>query len=149
MKKNIALLIMLFAIMLLGSVLYYKHYQESKETLTEVPVGQEGTEQENVFTDEVTMQVGEMTIASGITLSLNSFVADNRCPIDVNCIEAGAVTVNLTMISGDQKVTRNFPSDEVPFQFAGTSVSLIKVSPEANSKVEIKPEDYRVTFKIQ
>jgi hypothetical protein len=117
--------------------------------LIEVPDGQEQTEQEPTFTDEVTMQVGEMAIVSGITLSLNSFVADNRCPIDVNCIEAGAVTVNLTMISGDQKVTRNFPSDEVPFQFAGTSVSLIKVTPEVRSGVEIKPEDYRVTFKVQ
>lgn len=108
------------------------------------------------FVPHVSSPVNEVALApdvtaevSGLSIRFNSLVQDNRCPVDVQCIEAGAVTVNVTLEYEGKSETRNLPSDEVPHEFMGNKISIIAVSPEARSTVSIKPNQYKVTFKVE
>ena len=75
-------------------------------------------------------------------------IADNRCPVDVTCIEAGAVTAHVTMYDSDKVEERNFPSDEVPYKFGDYSISIVRAAPVARSTVEIDPDSYIVIFHV-
>lgn len=97
----------------------------------------------------ITLAVGQTTQVAGLTLTLNSFVQDNRCPADVQCIEAGAVTVNLTAVQKGQTTTENFASDEAPHKFGQHTVSIIDIKPERKSQQEITQKQYRITFRIE
>ena len=101
----------------------------------------------SVNTDLI-LAIGQTTTISNLSITLNSFVQDNRCPIDVQCIEAGAVTVNVTYKVGSSTKTINMPSDEVPQKFAGYSISIKKIDPPRLSKKTISPIDYVITFHI-
>jgi hypothetical protein len=108
------------------------------------------------FIPQASASVNEVTIApdvtaevSGFTIRFNSLVQDSRCAVDVQCIEAGAVTVNATFEYEGESETRNLPSDEVPYEFMGHKVSIVGVTPEARSTVSIKPNQYKVTFKVE
>ena len=108
------------------------------------------------FIPQASASVNEVTLApdvtaevSGLSIRFNSLVQDSRCAVDVQCIEAGAVNVNVTLEYEGKSETRNLPSDEVPYEFNGHEISIIAVSPEARSTVSIKPNEYRVTFKVE
>lgn len=102
-----------------------------------------------VVINEITLSKGTTAEVSGLSLTFNHFVADYRCPVDVQCIQAGAIVVNVTMEMDSKKETRNFPSDEVPYEFAGKAISIVKIAPEAHSEKTIAEEDYRITFKVE
>lgn len=104
---------------------------------------------ENSTTREsVSIGVGEKGSVGDVTITLNELIADNRCPVDVECIEGGAITTNVTFASGETEKTLNMPSDEVPQEFAGHQISIENVEPATRSTVTIQPNDYRVTFRV-
>lgn len=96
-----------------------------------------------------TIKVGETQTARGISITVNSFVQDSRCPIDVTCIQAGAVTVNVTMKGLEDFVTRNVSSGENPFIFDGSMISIVDVQPAPKANQVISPEDYEITFRVE
>lgn len=98
-------------------------------------------------TTEVTIGPGQTGIIGGLSITFNSFVQDSRCPIDVQCIQAGAVTVNVTLSAGGQSEVRNFPSDEVPYSFGSYKIFIENIAPPRRSKTEIPPAEYRITFR--
>lgn len=98
--------------------------------------------------ENVTLGVGDTGEAAGVTITFNELVQDNRCPIDVVCIEGGAVTVNITLASGDETTTLNKASDEAPLVFAGYEVSIVGVAPEAVSTRTIDKDEYEITFHV-
>ena len=93
--------------------------------------------------------VGRSGRVGDFTLKLNSMVADNRCPVDVQCIEAGAVTVSVTVQHDGIVETRTIASDEVPHRFGKYRLSIINVAPEARSTVRIGANGYTVTFYVE
>ncbi len=97
----------------------------------------------------ITLKVGETKTAGSLSLTLNSFVQDSRCPIDVTCIQAGAVTVNVTMNDGVNTETRNFPSDEAPYVFGAHTISISDIAPPRKANQEIPPGEYVITFQVQ
>jgi len=99
--------------------------------------------------EEVALAVGETGSFSNLSVTLNQFVADYRCPVDVQCIEAGAVVVNITLKAGEEELTLNKPSDEVPLEFAGHKISIVDTNPPAMSGKVIDQKDYVVTFFIE
>lgn len=98
---------------------------------------------------EATLAVGQTVNFSNISLTFNEFIADYRCPADAQCIEAGAVVVNITLRAGEEELTLNKPSDEVPLEFAGYKVSIVDTNPPAMSGKVINQKDYVVTFLIE
>lgn len=97
----------------------------------------------------VTLMIGETKTVGDLSLTLNSFVQDSRCPIDVTCIQAGAVTVNVTMNEGAASETRNFPSDEAPYVFGAHMISISDIAPLRKANQEIAPEEYVIMFKVK
>lgn len=104
---------------------------------------------ESMTTGDLTLGTGEKGSVGTLSLTFNELVQDSRCPVDVVCIEAGAVNTNVTLTSGSETETLNVPSDEVPHQFGGYAISITKIAPDRKSRVEIPQSAYRVTFHIE
>lgn len=97
---------------------------------------------------DITLGVGQTGKVGGLSVTFNSFVQDSRCPIDVVCIQAGAVNVNVTLSDSEHSITKNMPSDEVPYEFDGYKVSIVSIAPPRESKKDIPSGAYRITFHI-
>lgn len=96
----------------------------------------------------IVLAVGQKEKVSDLTITLNAFVQDSRCPIDVTCIQAGAVNVNLTLADASHTITKNFSSDEAPYHFGRYSISIVDIAPARESKKEILANQYKITFHV-
>lgn len=97
---------------------------------------------------DVTLGVGQKGRVGDLEISFNSFLQDSRCPIDVQCIQAGAVNINVTFTTGPHSETKNMPSDEVPQRFDRYQISSVNIVPARKSKVEIPANAYKITFHV-
>jgi hypothetical protein len=93
--------------------------------------------------------VGETVFINGVKITLNAVVQDNRCPVDAQCIEGGAINTNVTLQSSTDKETRNMPSDEVPISFDSYKISIEKITPPRLSNSEPNSLSYRITFRVR
>lgn len=93
--------------------------------------------------------VGKSIFINGVRITLNRIVQDSRCPIDVQCIQAGWVTANITLESDTDKETKNISSNIVSLAFDSYQISIenVKPSPVAGSAPE--PASYLVTFRVR
>lgn len=98
--------------------------------------------------DTIVLPVGRTGQVGGLFVRFDSLVADNRCPIDVVCIEAGAVTAKVTLSYDESVESLNLPQDQVPHEFAGHRVSIVKAMPEARSTISIPSDEYVVEFRV-
>lgn len=98
--------------------------------------------------EEITLRVGQTGVAAGLTVTFNELTNDYRCPVDVNCIQAGAVVANITLNDGAEQITFNKPSDEVPTWWRGYEMSIVSITPEARSSIVIEQSAYQVTFLV-
>lgn len=98
--------------------------------------------------DSAEIGIRETKTIQGLSITLNKIVGDYRCPIDAVCIEAGAITANVTFKAGAQSKTFNMASDEVPQTFAGYSISITGTKPSRIAAEEPNPQSYRVTFRV-
>ncbi|MCR4274848.1 MAG: hypothetical protein NUW02_02245 [Candidatus Campbellbacteria bacterium] len=145
MKKIFYIVI---GLVILSGVSYVIFSSRTQEPIT--------PEDENQNTDdgrvrapaEVALGVGKTGEGAGLSLTLNKVVSDSRCPTDVQCIWAGAVTVDVTLQSGTEKTTVTMVENEQPVTFAGYRVSLLSVTPTPKSTISINPQEYVVTFYI-
>ena len=116
----------------------------------EVSILEEATREEaGLKQNEGIIGIGETKLLKGIKITLNSVVQDNRCPVDAECIEGGAITANVTFMSDTDKETFNMPSDEVPRGFDAWQVSIIGVKPSRISAKDPDPNSYQVTFRVE
>lgn len=95
------------------------------------------------------ISIGQTKNINGVSVTLHEVVQDSRCPVDVNCIEAGAITAKVTFKSGAQTKTFNMASDEIPQQFGGKKVSIIDVNPPLVSSIQPNKNNYIVTFEVK
>jgi hypothetical protein len=96
----------------------------------------------------ITLGVGEKGKVGTLEITFNSLVQDYRCPVDMECMEGGAVTANVTFAQGTHSETKNMPSDEIPQSFDGYQISIAGVAPPLKSKKQIPPKAYRITFHV-
>ncbi len=97
---------------------------------------------------EGSIGVGETKLISGVKITLNSIVADSRCPAGVQCIQAGWVTANVSLLSDTDKETVNMNSNASPKGFDSFLVSIVDVTPKKTVSREIAPSDYRIMFRV-
>ena len=136
--KKVITIIFSVAMVLVFAVYFYP----ANPALAPVIVPENGTP------DILTLPVGRTGTIGDISVTFNELVADYRCPVDVTCIQAGAVVANITISSLDKTETFNLPQDEVPRSFGKYLVSIESAKPEARSTVRINPGEYVVTFKV-
>ncbi len=146
MNKYIALILIIG----IGVFLYFNNNRPNKEIPQSETESEVGNETGRVMAPgEVILGVGQTGNFSNLSLTFNEFIADYRCPIDVQCIQAGAVVANITLKSEEEELTLNKPSDEVPLEFAGYEISIVNTNPPAMSQKIIDPKDYVVTFSVE
>ena len=97
---------------------------------------------------EIVLSINQSAKIDDLILTLNSIPNDYRCPIDVQCIQAGAINANVMFEVLGKSVSRNMPSDEVRQEYEGYKISIVDINPPAMSKTSIDQEDYKITFKI-
>jgi len=109
-------------------------------------------------TQETVVDLGaEITLAPGATASVSGtaltvrFVAvteDSRCPVDVTCIWAGEVKVQLEVKVS--LVASEMTLREGDSAVAGVyRVTLLRVEPRPASSGRIAARDYRATLKVE
>lgn len=94
------------------------------------------------------LKIGEIKKINNVNVTLTSVNQDNRCPVDVQCIRAGDVTVGLHLEDDFQKKDTQLVSTEV-YDFKPYSISIENIDPLKSSTVEIDPSDYEITIKVE
>ena len=74
-------------------------------------------------------------------------VEDSRCPIGVQCIQAGTVRIRarVTQNGGTRDVTLSLGE---PLVVEGGELSLVRVCPYPVYRSPIRPNDYRFSFRL-
>jgi hypothetical protein len=99
--------------------------------------------------ENVSLKMGETGQKDNLHMTFTSVVQDSRCPIDVQCIQAGTVVINTTLSAHGKTINKNISLDKGSGEFEGYKISVISVSPDRKSKSEIKSNAYIVTFHIE
>ena len=94
------------------------------------------------------IRVGETGFINGVRITFNSIVQDSRCPVDVQCIQAGWVTANVTLQSNTDKETKDIASNEAPTAFDSYQISIEDIKPTRMSTFNPLPGSYTLTFKV-
>jgi cytoskeletal protein RodZ len=96
----------------------------------------------------VSGKLGQTITFAGVNGTLKEVVEDSRCPIGVQCIQAGTVRVKVRFSYGSlaQDVTLTLNQ---PFTMYGYTITLTDVKPEKKAGVTISSSDYVFTFLIK
>lgn len=95
------------------------------------------------------VSIGQSVFINGVRITLNKIVQDSRCPADVQCIQAGSVTVNVTLQSDTDKETTDISSVANPIAFDSYKISVKNVSPSRIAGSILEPGKYAVVFNVQ
>lgn len=109
------------------------------------PVGTTTTSTPNSIFLETT--IGRAANGLGVTITPISVVEDSRCPIDVQCIQAGTVRLQATLASGLGTGTQVFTLG-TPITTETETVTLFSVTPTKEAGKAISSSDYRFIFKV-
>ena len=92
--------------------------------------------------------IGAGASAFDVKITPEAIVEDSRCPLDVQCIQAGTVRVQALVTQHGTTTTQVFTLN-TPIDVDGTTIELIAADPAKYSTVTTSPADYRFTFRIQ
>lgn len=96
---------------------------------------------------DVTLELNELAQFDGISIRPLSIEEDSRCPVDVQCIQAGTVRVNVEIKSNaGSKIALLELADA--FIVEGKTITLASVLPLKNSKVTVADAEYRLMFRV-
>jgi hypothetical protein len=98
--------------------------------------------------NDTRLRVGQTGVVDDLTISLNSFVSDNRCPTDVQCIVKGSAKFSITLTNKNNEAKTLTIDEDKAITFAGHTISIASVFPEKVSTVSIESSQYRVTFHV-
>ncbi|MEI6479833.1 MAG: hypothetical protein WCO21_03370 [bacterium] len=142
MNKKILLIATLLTVAL--SVWGVDTYLNTSKTINWVP---------NPMLDSsnIALSIGETKSVNGIKITLNKIASDSRCPIGVQCIQAGTVVAEVQAINGTDTQIINVEygaSKSVSDKFNKYNVSLIEVAPNKTADSETNISEYKLTFRI-
>ncbi|OGI64121.1 hypothetical protein A2914_00230 [Candidatus Nomurabacteria bacterium RIFCSPLOWO2_01_FULL_41_21] len=119
-------------------------------TGTNTSIGSTSTSTTSTTITETTLsaKIGQTISLSGVTGTVKELVEDSRCPIDVECIQAGTVKVKVNFVYGalNQNVTLTLDQELAMY---GRSITLVDVKPDKVSGTTIASSDYVFTFLIK
>lgn len=90
-----------------------------------------------------TLALNETGESHGWTVTPLELVADSRCAVDVECIQAGTVDVRVRVGSTTHTLTLAEPRE-----VDGGTITLVQVTPEMRSNVRIGLSGYRFSFLV-
>lgn len=95
------------------------------------------------------VRVGQSVLIQGVRITLRNIVQDSRCPVDVQCIQAGNVTAEVELQSNTDKDVVRITSGKSPVLFDTFNVSIDMVIPTPSSNKQINQDEYRIVFKVE
>ena len=145
-SKRGILAIIACCVVVLISYEYYQH-QNFLETTKQEVVKKPPVVDIRVA-DPNSLYIGQGKIIGGLSVKLNDFIDDNRCPTDVKCIQAGAASFNVTLEDGTTTRTRMLSSKGNKETLNDYTIAITKVSPERLASKGIPKDTYVVTFNV-
>lgn len=91
--------------------------------------------------------IGQTVSGLGVNITPLAVLQDSRCPIDVQCIQAGTVKMQARLVSGLGTGTQEFTIGQ-PILTEAETITLADVSPQPTAGVKIKDSDYIFRFEI-
>ena len=87
---------------------------------------------------------------SKITIKFVSLIEDSRCPIGVNCIQAGNARIKVEISNGTNKeiFEINTTMGVKGASFGGYAINLIELTPIPRNNVKINQNSYKAKFSI-
>jgi hypothetical protein len=105
--------------------------------------------------ESFTLGVGESTRVedTDLTVSFDEVSSDSRCPVDVNCIQAGEALVQLALRSGEGERTvieLTVPpgGSSPPKRFGSFLITVVELNPQKVSDQSVEPSAYVATIRI-
>ena len=92
--------------------------------------------------------VGKSVFINGVLITLNKVLQDSRCPIDSQCIQAGWVTMNVTLKSDTGQETREMATYAAPIGFDSYQIFIEDVQPLPRTGTAPDANSYQVTFRV-
>jgi hypothetical protein len=99
--------------------------------------------------ETVGVRFGETVTALNLSIRPTRLLEDSRCPVDVQCIQAGRVTAEIEFISGGQTRRENISTDGNAVIFESFRIRLEEVRPEARVGVTIEDSQYLLILTVQ
>ena len=106
------------------------------------------TSTQTPLADASNVALGQRAYADGPIIQPVEVLEDSRCPMNARCVWAGRVRVKMLWIRGN--------GEKQPFEvtlgestpLADGSIALESVRPGKMTNVELKPADYRFSFRF-
>lgn len=96
----------------------------------------------------ISAKIGRLANISGLELTPIKVTEDSRCPVDVTCIQAGTVKVEVRLKSGSGQATQVFTLNE-PVTTETETITLIEAFPPKKAGVQITNAQYQFTFEVE
>lgn len=99
--------------------------------------------------NEVSLQggIGEQLRGLGVEIIPIRVIEDSRCPLGVQCVQAGTVRIAATVVSGTGTSSATLSLHQL-FTTETETIILIAVNPAPEAGRTIAAKDYRFTFKV-
>lgn len=93
--------------------------------------------------------VSESALIGYVRVTLNEIIEDSRCPVDVECIQAGRVVVSVSLESDTDFEVGNISSDGTSLLFDAYRVSVVDVDPARVASHTPEEEEYQITVMVE
>lgn len=97
---------------------------------------------------KVTLALGQTPKVGALTITPTTVAQDSRCPVDVQCIQAGTVEVTLSLAHGGASSKQTVALGKTITTDTET-ITFVAVSPERTSGTAPASGAYRFTFDIE
>lgn len=141
MNKKIVAIVVVVLVVLLSVFFLYKNKFQYVQTNEPAPLP--------VRVEDLQTKVGETAYGNtDISITPLKIIEDSRCPANVNCIWAGRIIVKAKIAEGEVGKEYSFTEGEKLSTDFG-EITMTEVTPVPLAGQQIKPEDYRFTFRIE
>lgn len=141
------LTILLLLALIFAGYFFYKEADQASIIVNEPEQVEEPSKDDPLPYGPVTISVGEKVEIGNVFLRVLSVEEESRCPIDVQCIQAGTVRVLVEVVSGmgtstDTLALEGFVTTEAE------KIAFIGAHPEPVSGAHIPNSAYQLTFEV-
>ena len=98
--------------------------------------------------DVAVTMIGEVVQVGGLEVRIIRLIEDSRCPVDVNCIQAGKVVIELEVKNNFNETRPISLSSDQASKVFGQSINLVDVRPLAKTGRRVSKTDYQFTISV-